>query len=236
MRKLPFVPTPFNLSDDVDDVDEEELAYERWLSAKTPRQAFRRNEWFESAPHGNIVSEILPGRLWQSGCITPSMERDIERAGINVVVNLYGDAPVKSRPQYPLTEITWRIFDASIQMVDMAGLHRLAERLAYGIRSHGDRVLVHCQAGLNRSGLLVGLVMWELGFKGHIVGHIRRCRLPEALCNGHFAQYLDGLTPKGSYSKRYLRSDGQPPCGEHVFHGARGGRYYLTEGVGGGPS
>ena len=55
----------------------------------------------------------------------------------------------------------------------------------------GNRVLVRCQAGLNRSGLVTGLILLKSGKKAdEVVKLIRSKRGDYALSNDQFLQYL----------------------------------------------
>lgn len=55
----------------------------------------------------------------------------------------------------------------------------------------GKDVLSRCQAGLNRSSLVAGMAMIELGFAGNdVVQLIRARRSPWALCNNDYADLL----------------------------------------------
>ena len=55
----------------------------------------------------------------------------------------------------------------------------------------GRRVLVRCQAGYNRSGLVVALALMRLGFTGQdAVARVRIARGPYALSNPHFLARL----------------------------------------------
>jgi hypothetical protein len=57
------------------------------------------------------------------------------------------------------------------------------------------RVLVHCQAGLNRSSLVVARVLmkkYEMT-ADEAIAHIRSQRSPMCLCNDNFRQFLKGL-------------------------------------------
>jgi hypothetical protein len=55
---------------------------------------------------------------------------------------------------------------------------------------HGGTVIVTCAAGLNRSGLVMGLTLLELGVEPRsAIDAIRRAR-PGALCNPHFEQLI----------------------------------------------
>jgi hypothetical protein len=70
-----------------------------------------------------------------------------------------------------------------------------AEAAAISVRRHlaeGRRVLVTCNAGKNRSGLVCGLVLRDhFGLSGLDALHaVRTARGPNALCNRSFAQYL----------------------------------------------
>jgi hypothetical protein len=57
--------------------------------------------------------------------------------------------------------------------------------------SDGGRVLVNCQAGLNRSGLVTGLVMMAYGFDAETaIETIRRNRARLCLANGSFETFL----------------------------------------------
>lgn len=55
----------------------------------------------------------------------------------------------------------------------------------------GDRVLVNCQAGLNRSGLVTGLVLIAYGMDPQVaINLIRDNRAPLCLANGSFETFL----------------------------------------------
>jgi protein-tyrosine phosphatase len=58
-------------------------------------------------------------------------------------------------------------------------------------RAIGLTVLVHCEAGLNRSGLVVGTALVRLGMRGaDAVALIRKQRHQDCLCNETFANWL----------------------------------------------
>jgi hypothetical protein len=57
----------------------------------------------------------------------------------------------------------------------------------------GEATVIRCQAGLNRSGLLCGLVLLRDGVAvQEIINRIRRLRGPFALSNESFIRYLEG--------------------------------------------
>lgn len=65
----------------------------------------------------------------------------------------------------------------------------------------GERVLVRCQLGLNRSALIVALVLRELtGCLGSVVVHeLRQRRSPHVLCNPRFVSVVMGDTDGWTY-------------------------------------
>lgn len=75
------------------------------------------------------------------------------------------------------------------EMPDMDRLHAVA-RLGAELVRRGDRVLAHCGMGLNRSPLMIVLILRYLGMDAQVA--IERCRerRPGALYNKAFADYL----------------------------------------------
>lgn len=65
--------------------------------------------------------------------------------------------------------------------------HRVIELL-----DTGEDVLVHCQAGLNRSSLVVArALMIRYGWEAdHAIAHVRESRSPACLCNPSFETWL----------------------------------------------
>ena len=65
-------------------------------------------------------------------------------------------------------------------------------------------VLVHCQAGLNRSGLILAAAMilggWDVQ---HAIEHLRTERSPAVLCNQTFVKALE------QFAKQYTGKSGK---------------------------
>jgi len=63
----------------------------------------------------------------------------------------------------------------------------------------GKKVLVTCMAGLNRSGMVIGLALHQItGWSGEdVVEHIQASR-DMALCNDTFADYIRGLPKRAT--------------------------------------
>lgn len=137
------------------------------------------------------VCEIIPG-LYQSGSLLgePSLPELDVVVGLETTPDpepivggcrLYVHWPIEDGP-LPDLELLW----------DLAAL--LAGRLAAG-----ERVLVHCSAGVNRSGLLnAAVLMCHLKLAGaEAVARVRQA-CPGALQNERFASYLESLPgPRG---------------------------------------
>jgi protein-tyrosine phosphatase len=111
--------------------------------------------------------------------------------GITVVIDLEGDLDhgVPTIPNHVLY-IYFPIYDEDLP--DMPKLLAVARLGAELVRS-GHRVLSHCGMGFNRSALVAGLILKEMGMSGEeIVCHLRS-RRPGALFNEVFATYLASL-------------------------------------------
>jgi hypothetical protein len=129
------------------------------------------------------------GRLFISPAITDWTP--INNAGIQTVIDLEGDldAGVCTRPGHMLY-IYHPIYDEHLP--DLLPFHAVARMAAELIRQH-RRVLSHCGLGLNRSALMAGVILNELGMPGSVAVERLRERRPGALFNDQFAQYLASL-------------------------------------------
>lgn len=141
---------------------------------------------------GNLWSEIMPG-LWMGGT---AFADEVRRARIapaitadhfHTVITLYSDAhPV----DYYVKEIRLGFFDHDQVDVDRADLAH-AVHVGHSDWVRGRRVLVRCQAGWNRSGLVTALIMMRHGLgAADAIDMIRSQRSAHALCNTTFEQWL----------------------------------------------
>lgn len=76
-------------------------------------------------------------------------------------------------------------------------LHAVA-RLGVDLMRAGERVLVHCELGLNRSALVAGLILVHGGLSGASALARLQERRPGALFNGSFREYLTAQPPGGA--------------------------------------
>ena len=86
--------------------------------------------------------------------------------------------------------IYFPIFDEGLP--NPSKLKAIAQLGAALIRD-GHVVLSHCGMGFNRSALMAGLILTELGMPGHEAVKRLRERRPGALFNDTFASYLESI-------------------------------------------
>ena len=105
----------------------------------------------------------------------------------DAIVTMYAWA----RPaDWNIPEFRYGVTDASIKDIDLDRL-RQAVDFGYDRWKQGDRVLVRCQAGLNRSGLVLALILIKDGLKpAEAIARIRDNRGEDALFNRDFHNWL----------------------------------------------
>jgi protein-tyrosine phosphatase len=96
-----------------------------------------------------------------------------------------------ARPaDWNIQEFRYGVPDASIKDIDLDRLRQAVE-FGYDRWKQGDRVLVRCQAGLNRSGLVLALILIKDGLTPQeAINRIRDNRGPDALFNENFHAWL----------------------------------------------
>ena len=135
------------------------------------------------------IVEIKPG-LYQSSAFIDQDFSHLKKLGIGVVIDLEGGFD----PQFPglSSYLYWPIEDMP-WLPDKEQLHSVAE---YGYRmwkKSQQKVLVHCSGGLNRSGLVNGVILNCDGMPGKDAVKLIREKRPGALFNLIFANYLENL-------------------------------------------
>jgi hypothetical protein len=96
-----------------------------------------------------------------------------------------------ARPaDWKVQEYRYGVPDARISDMDLSRL-RQAVNWGYKQWKKGDRVLVRCQAGLNRSGLVTALILIKDGMNPEsAIRTIRKNRADIALFNEHYVNWL----------------------------------------------
>jgi hypothetical protein len=127
-----------------------------------------------------LFSQIAPN-VWMGGCPVDSVPPETR-----FIVNLYPWADYATPEGITMTR-SW--------LQDIHEMPNVDELIALAcwvsaVRRIGP-VLVHCQAGLNRSGLVTALsLMVDGATAGDAIGHLRACRHPMVLCNTTFESWL----------------------------------------------
>jgi len=161
------------------------------------------------------VHTIIPGKLYQRGEFLdwPLKEklRELERLGVNTVVNLWNhqDEELKAAiPHY----YHFQMPDSVVK--DSELLLSTVEEVAQLIKG-GNAAIVHCHAGRNRSGLFNALLCMNiLGMSGsEALDHVRKQR-PNALANENFVKFL--LEQEGGKlsTRRIIAIGGVPGTGK----------------------
>jgi hypothetical protein len=145
-------------------------------------------------PHYDLPlrSEILPN-LWMGGTdYNDRTESGMPLPYITVedfdsVYTFYGNAnPV----DWFVEEYRFAFLDSEREPLDISKLRR-AVLMAYEDWQAGKRVLIRCQAGLNRSGIVTALVLMRSGLTAQeSIELIRTERDPQCLYNSHFQKFL----------------------------------------------
>ena len=147
-----------------------------------------------------LWSEILPG-LWQGGTddsdwIDSGKRRgQITRYDFDAVYTFFGAA---NPADYGVHETRFAFYDGDMSDFDVeSDLLPIAQK-AHADWVSGKKVLIRCQAGLNRSGLVMALVLMRAGHDARqAIDLIRTNRTEAALCNTVFERWLlnAGSTP-----------------------------------------
>jgi hypothetical protein len=144
-----------------------------------------------------VKSEILPN-LWMGGTDYndrtefPMVKPFITAKDFDAVYTFYGNAnPV----DWLVEEYRYAFFDSEQHKLDITKLKR-AVLMAYEDWKSGKRVLIRCQAGLNRSGIVTALVLMRSGMTAdEAIEYIRTERDSYCLYNKYFTNFLKRQDP-----------------------------------------
>ena len=144
-------------------------------------------------------TRIVPG-LHQGGTedhdVLSMRGDDFRRRGgypFDTVITLYASA---QPAPWGVEELRFGFLDSTLQGSEVGTVLRAA-RFAYERWLDGAEVLIRCQAGMNRSGLVTALVLTMAGLTpAQAITLIRRERGESCLFNEHFVEWLIAESPR----------------------------------------
>lgn len=140
-------------------------------------------------------NEILPN-LFQGGQIAtvgvnhehPNVVRVTDE--FDIVYSLFWRDEDGNGPDDGVSHVHNYIPDGALSAQQLSTVRSLASAAMVDL-ARGRRVLVRCQAGYNRSGLMVAFILLGLGYTAdEAIDLIRRKRSLWALHNEHFVEYI----------------------------------------------
>lgn len=151
-----------------------------------------------------LWSEVIDG-LWQGGTDDVDthvfMETPmITKKNFDTVITMYAHAnPV----DWFVKEFRYGVWDSDMKDFNVEELFDIV-RLAHSEWQRGKKVLIRCQAGWNRSGLVTALVLMREGMPAEkAINLIREKRSRHALCNRRFVDFLLKEDPKNWKGNSY---------------------------------
>jgi protein tyrosine phosphatase len=135
-----------------------------------------------------FISQITDN-IWQGGCDEDNLHLHLPKF-FKSLVSLYPWERYKVERGQLLNEVYVTMYDSLEQSFEQV---EVLAALVNQFRLQGP-VLVHCQAGLNRSSLIVARSLMLQGMSAdEAISKLRTSRSPACLCNPTFEDYLHSL-------------------------------------------
>ena len=141
--------------------------------------------------------EIVPidnqNRIFISPDIDDSDDwKYLDKEGISVIIDVDGDLDI-GIPTIPnhILYVYFPFIDDDLPNPEK--LHAVAAMGADLYRS-GQKILVHCSMGYNRSALVIGMILIKLGMSGKEAVELIRLKRKGALFNKKYFEYLEGIS------------------------------------------
>jgi hypothetical protein len=140
-----------------------------------------------------LYSEILPN-LWQGGTDDFDTINYPKSSAFNQNPHQWQSVATLYAVAHPMgwgvREQRFGFPDDVLELSNTGHINEIAEWL-HKEWKQGRKVLARCQAGWNRSGLVIGLILLKEGYSAdEAIELIRSKRSPYALCNPDFVRYL----------------------------------------------
>lgn len=179
------------------EVEEAQLLWEMMNEEDEDLSIYERPDYGQSLLREPLWSEVVEG-LWQGGTADHDIDAQLRKPMItkkdfDTVITMYAFAnPV----DWFVKEMRYGVWDSNMKDFNVKELFEIV-RFAHTEWKQGKKVLIRCQAGWNRSGLITALVLIREGMKAQdAINLIRAKRSPHALCNTTFTQFLLAQDPK----------------------------------------
>jgi hypothetical protein len=143
-------------------------------------------------------SEVIPGLFQANAAHSPAEMLSMFDVLIDVGGRDRWDGDPDPRYRFhPIDDVPY--------IVDAEMIHTVGERIA-ALVGEGKHVAVNCLGGVNRSGLLIGRALVELGYTpDEAIEAIRNARGPMALGNPRFVRFLQvDCAPRALARRRQL--------------------------------
>jgi hypothetical protein len=148
-----------------------------------------KGRWDEVIPglfQGGQIWEGPPGRKWSDW----DAQRVKVREEFDAVFSFFWYDEPGQGPSSGVEHHHYPIQDGVLDDEELAEVRGYARVIARKVQA-GDKVLVRCQAGYNRSGLVTAFALMELGYRAEdAVALIRKARGETALFRIVFLEYL----------------------------------------------
>ncbi len=186
------------------EVEEAQLLWEMMNEEDEDLSIYERPDYGQGLLREPLWSEIIEG-LWQGGTADHDIDAQlrkpmITKAKFDSVFTMYAFAnPV----DWFVREYRYGVWDSDMRDFKAEDIFDIV-RLAHQDWKSGKKVLIRCQAGWNRSGLITALVLIREGLEPQkAINLIREKRSPHALCNKTFVEFLLKQDPKVWQGNKY---------------------------------
>lgn len=149
-------------------------------------------DWPNAEYHQVLPGLYMGGHVWQErGVNKHSADSSVsEDPSWDYVISAYADDARQCLPQCDMRYVLFADTEDGLSDEVWARIRSAVNEIVWNWRE-GSKVLIRCQAGYNRSGLLMCLVLMQLGFSAEkAIAHARWRRGRHVLVNRVFEQYV----------------------------------------------
>lgn len=151
-----------------------------------------QGEWVSLSdnPWDEIVYNLWQGGMYYGPHMTPCVPH---KDDFDLVVNMAGRGDSRATlVSEEVSQINFYIEDDKLGPIELGFVKEAVATVVHRLH-RGRKVLVRCQAGWNRSGLVVAKALLDMdhGSPDQVIDLIRAKRGANALSNPHFVRYIE---------------------------------------------